>query len=178
MARITRAAALSTDTDRWHVNKLIATIASATNPDGTLYTLPIAISAPLAADILSGRQAFTATTAATTLVTIPAGRTWSGQIGASVTCSVAAGTTVPGQASAQISVAGTGSTPIAGIYLGVDTRVGAGLATSVNGAQSANFASAPIIIAAPAGNSVTVQVASTNTGTAALVDTFALGRLL
>ena len=178
MARITRAAALDANSDVYHMTKLLGTLASATNPDGSLYTLPIAVSAPVASEIISGRQAFTATTAATTLVTIPAGRTWSGQIGASVTCSVAAGTTVPGQASAQISVAGTGSAPTAGIYLGVDTRVGAGLATSVNGAQSANFASAPIIIAAPAGNSVTVQVASINTGTAALVDAFALGKLL
>ena len=178
MARMTAAEAQDVNGGGWQLHKLLSTLVTAKNPDGTLYTLPIAVSAPLASEIISGRQAFTATTAATTLITIPAGRTWSGQIGASVTCSVAAGTTIPGQASAQISVSGTGAVPIAGIYLGVDTRVGSGLATSVNGAQSANFASAPIIICAPAGNTVTVQVASTNTGTVALVDAFALGKLL
>ena len=178
MARITRAAALDPDGDGWFLHKLISTLVSATNPDGTPYSLPVAASAPATADIISGRQAFIITTAATTLITIPAGRTWYGQIGASVTCSVAAGSTVPGQASAQISIVGTGAVPTPGIYLGVDTRTGAALSTSVNGAQSANFGSAPIIIAAPAANSVSVQVTSTNSGTSALVDAFALGKLL
>ncbi|TFD58049.1 hypothetical protein E3T43_07325 [Cryobacterium sp. Hh7] len=178
MARITRAAALDPDGDGWFLNKLISTLVSATNPDGTPYALPIAASAPTPSDIVSGRKSFSITTVATTLVTIPAGRTWSGQIGASVSCSVAAGTTVPGLASAQISIAGTSSAPAAGIYLGVDARAGAGLSSSANGAQSANFASVPIVIAAPAANSVSVQVASTTSGTSALVDAFALGKLL
>lgn len=133
---------------------------------------------PVSTDIVSGRLALAATTAATTLVTIPAGRTWQGTIGASVSVNNAAATTTAGQASAKFSVAGTGVKPAAGIYFAVDTQVGAALATSVLGEQSSNFGSAQMFVTAPAGNSVTIQVASTNSGTSALVDAFAIGILL
>lgn len=178
MARSTRAAAMDPNGGGYYLNQLLATLVSATNPDGTPYTLPIQTGVVAAADILCGRIATTATTAATTLITIPAGRTWTGTIGASVALSIAAGTTAAGQATAQISVAGTGAAPTPGIYLGVDARVGAPLATSTAGAQSSNFASAPITAIAPAGNAITIQVATTNVGTSALVDVFALGKLL
>lgn len=178
MARSTRAEALNIGSVAIGAAQLLATLVSATNPDGTPFTLPIQTGTVAAADILCGRIATTATTAATTLITIPAGRTWTGTIGASVALSIAAGTTTAGQASAQLSVSGTNATPTPGIYLGVDARVGAPLATSTTGAQSSNFASAPITAIAPAGNAITIQVATTNVGTAALVDVFALGKLL
>lgn len=178
MARSTRAAAIDLGPGRLGIVQLLATLASATNPDGTPFTLPIQTGVVVAADILCGRIATTATTGATTLITIPAGRIWVGTIGASVALSIAAGTTAAGQATAQISVAGTDAAPTPGIYLGVDARVGAPLATSTAGAQSSNFGSASITAVAPAGNAITIQVATTNVGTSALVDTFALGKLL
>ena len=180
MARMTAQQANDTKSDGGLLNRLLAVLVTAINPDGTPYTMPVALmsTAPATQDILSGRKAFTVTTATpTTVITIPAGRTWTGQIGASVTCSVAAGSAISGQATAQIAVGGANSAPAPGIYLGVDTRVGTALATSVNGSQSANFASSSFIVAAPVGNSVNIEVTTVNSGTVALVDVFALGKL-
>jgi len=107
MARQTRAQA-EANSEVW---RLIATLATATNPDTTPFSLPVETAAPLAADVLAGRQVFTATTAATTIATVPAGRTWQGSIGASVSCAVTAGVATAGQASALLSVAGANATP-------------------------------------------------------------------
>ena len=159
-------------------NKLLTILTSATNPDGTPYTLPITAAQPLAADMLCGRQSFTATTAATTLVTIPAGRTWVGHVGASVAVSIAAASSTAGRASAELSTAGAGATPAAGVYLGVDALAGANAATGAVGTQAANYAAAPWTVVAPAGNAVTIQVATTCTGTTTRVDAHATGALV
>lgn len=144
----------------------------------TPYSLPVSAPTPLAADVLAGRQVFTATTAATTLITIPAGRTWVGQVGASVATSVVAAATTAGRASAEISTAGTGVTPGAGVYLGVDALQGANAATGTVGGGNSNFGSTPLTVVAPAGNAVTVQVACTVTGTSGRVDAYASGALV
>lgn len=135
------------------------------------------VAAPIAVNVLAGRQTFAATTAATTLLTVPAGRTWCGTIGASVSCRNTAAATVAGQAKAEFTTVGTGVTPAAGTYLVVDAQAGGNAATGTVGSQAANFGSTPFTVVAPAGNSVTVAVASTNTGTAALVEAFAAGSL-
>lgn len=175
MARMTRAEVLSQSGD---LHKLLAPLISTENPDGTPYSLPVDMAKPDAANVLTGRVATTATTAATTIVTVPAGRTWVGTVGASVSCAVTAATATEGRASAVISTAGTGVTPAAGVYLGVDAVAGANAATGTTGNGAANYGSAPLAVVAPAGNAVTIQVATTNTGTVARVDAFASGMLV
>jgi hypothetical protein len=133
---------------------------------------------PAAAAILAGRQTFTATTGATTLITVPAGKTWVGTIGASVDCAVAAASSTAGQATATFTTAGTNVTPAAGTYFVVEARAGANAATGAVGSSEANFGSVPFYVVAPAGNSVTIQVASTNAGTNSLVEAFASGYTL
>ena len=140
--------------------------------------LPMIQGAPAAADILCGFQSFTATTGATTLITVPAGRTWIGEIGASVDCAIAAASATAGQALAVFTTAGAGVTPAAGTYLAVEARAGANAATGAVGSSATNFACAAFVVVAPGGNSVTVQVASTNAGTSSRVDAFATGRLV
>lgn len=143
-----------------------------TDPAGNLRTAP---QRPTATDILAGRQTFTSTTGATTLITVAAGRTWVGYIGASVSCAeVAAGTAAP-IATATFTTAGTNVVPAAGTYAVVDARAGANAATGVVGDGCANFGSYVWTVVAPAGNSVTIQVASTNAGTTSLVEAAAYG---
>ena len=177
MARQTRAQAESPDTG-YYIQKLLATLVSATNADGTPYSLPVSPPTPVAADILAGRQAFTATTAATTLITVPAGRTWVGEVGASCASSVAAANATAGQALAEISTAGTGVTPAAGVYFGVDALQGANSATGTVGGGAANFGSMPLVVIAPVGNGVTVQAACTIAGTGGRVAAYASGALV
>ena len=78
--------------------------------------------APATASILAGYQSFTSTTAATTLITIPAGKTWIGMIGASVDCAIAAASSTAGQALAVFTTAGANATPAAGTYFAVEAR--------------------------------------------------------
>lgn len=132
---------------------------------------------PTSANILNGFQTFTATTAATTLITVPAGRTWIGEIGSAVTVGIAAASATAGQARAVIATAGAGVTPSAGTQLAVEARTGANSATGTVGSQAANTARARLVVIAPAGNAVTVTVASTNAGTNSVVDAWAIGEL-
>lgn len=152
------------------------TIISGVNADGTNYFLPTGPQSTTA-NILAGYQTFTSTTAATTLITVPQGRTWVGTVGASCSAQEAAAGTVAAQARAVITTAGTNVTPAAGTYLAVEAKVGANAAGGTVGAQGNNAAWIPLVVVAPAGNSVTVQVASTNAGTASVVDAFASGML-
>lgn len=137
----------------------------------------MAAGAVAAEDILTGRGTFEATTPATALVTVPAGRTWAGVVGASVSVGIAAGSSTPGRAGAVFSVAGAGAAP-AGDVFGMDAKAGANAATGTVGGSAANFGSAPLVVVAPAENDVTISVATTNAGTASLVDAFATGRLV
>lgn len=157
---------------------LLAILGSAQNPDGSMYSLPVSTSAPAATDVLAGRVSLSASTAATTIITVPAGRTWSGQLWASASCEVTAAAAVAGRATAMLSVAGAGATPTAGVYLVVDARSGANAATGTAGSGAANFGSVALVIVAPAGNAVTVQVASTNAGSSSLVEAGASGMLV
>lgn len=131
--------------------------------------------APAAANILNGFLTFAATTAATTLITVPAGRTWTGTVAVSCAASTTAAATAAGQARAVVSVAGVGVTPAAGTVLAVEAKAAANAATGTSGDSAANSLSAPLVVVAPAGNAVTVQVATTvTTGT---VDAAASGSL-
>lgn len=146
------------------------------NGDGTA-TLNVASGATSAANVLDGFQSFTATTAATTLITVPAGRTWVGTVGVACAASIAAASATAGQARAVVTVAGAGATPAAGTLFAVEARAGANAATGTVGSNGHAAQSAPLTVIAPAGNAVTVQVATTQAGTYTVVDAFAAGAL-
>lgn len=140
--------------------------------------LPVTSGAPAAANILNGFLSFAATTGATTLITIPAGRTWKGEIGVSCAAAVAAASTVAGQARGVVAVAGTNVVPAAGTIMAVEAKAGANAATGTVGAQAANEGSMKAVVVAPAGNAVTVTVATTQAGTSSVVDAWASGELV
>lgn len=127
---------------------------------------------------LNGRQSFSATTGATTILTVPAGRTWAGQIGASVSCANAGANAVQAQATAVFSVLGAGAVPPAGNVWGIDARAGANVAGGTAGSEAQNYGRVDFSVTAPVNNSVAIQVASTNAGTSSLVDAFAIGELV
>ena len=134
--------------------------------------------APAATDILAGYVQHTATTGAATLVTIPAGKTFIGTLTVSVAASKAAAATGNGLVSAVIATAGTNVTPAAGTIFAVSARIGANAATGVTGTQGNNNGSIPVIVNAPAGNSVTLTLASTLTNTSeGAVDASVFGRI-
>jgi hypothetical protein len=130
-----------------------------------------------AADILSGFQTFAATTAATTVITVPAGRTWVGTVSVSVACQNAGANAATAQATGVVSVAGAGVTPAAGNYFRCDALAGANVAAGTVGDSGDNFLSSPFAVVAPVGNSVTVQAAATITGSGGQVSASAIGAL-
>lgn len=131
--------------------------------------------APAASNILVGVLSHAITTAATTLMTVPAGRTWTGMVVVTCTTSVAAASATAGQARAVVTTAGVGVVPAAGSVLAAEARAGANAATGTVGSSNSVTQSIPLTVVAPAGNAVTVQVASTiSTG---VVDVSASGAL-
>lgn len=148
--------------------------------NGTTVTpvgLPTTMSSPLAANVLNGYRADTATTAAATIATVPAGRTWIGTI--TISCDVgedAAGA-VAGRAQGIVTTAGTGVTPPAGSLIDCEARAGANAATGTVGSSGANSNQSRAVVIAPAGNSVTIQAASTIAGTNGRVSFSAIGEL-
>lgn len=150
----------------------------APTPVSTTNPVPTAGSAPVAANILNGFQTFTATTGATTIITVPAGRTWVGTVGAGCSTAVAAASATAGQARAVLATAGTNVTPAAGTVMAVEANAGANAATGTVGQSNALRQSMPLVVIAPAGNSVTVTVVTTQAGTTSRVDAWASGQLV
>ena len=151
------------------------------NVDGVFSSgvpLSVVTGAPAAANVLTGFQTFTATALATTIITVPAGRTWLGMLSAQSAVSVAAATAVAGSARAVISVAGAGSTPAAGALMAIEAMAAANAAGGTTGTQGSRNASNNFTIVAPAGNAVLVQVVPTISGTAGRVDAWAAGALI
>lgn len=178
MARITRSVAEDSVDSDYSATDLLAILASATNPDGTVYTLPVSSGAPGAADILVGHQAFTAS-GGTTVITVPAGRTWVGQITIACDVGIAAASAVAGQALGLVSTVGAGATPAAGNHLSCEARAGANGATGTVGSSGAATVVVPdFYVVAPAGNAVTVDMTATIAGTNGRVAVFATGRLV
>lgn len=146
------------------------------NGDGTA-TLSTASQTTSAANVLVGYQTFTATTGATTLITVPAGRTWVGTVGVACAVTTTAGSSTAGQARAVVTVAGAGVTPAAGTIMAAEAKSGANAVTGLVGTQGHRSASLPFTVVAPGGNAVTIQVTTTITGTAGVVDSTATGAL-
>ena len=133
--------------------------------------------APASTDVLDGYNSQTATQAATTLITVPAGRTWVGTIGASCVCDEAAAGTVEAKADVVFSTSGAGAVPAAGSYFAVRARAAANTAASVTGTSGDAFGFTPFVITAPAGNTVLLQTTITIAGSNGVVDAFAVGAL-
>lgn len=129
------------------------------------------------ANVLVGFQSFTATTAATTVLTVPAGRTWVGTLNISASVTNAAVNAVQGQARAVVTTAGAGVTPAAGTIAAVEARAGANAATGTVGTQGNAHINVNAVVVAPAGNAVQIQVTTTIAGTAGVVDISANGSL-
>lgn len=136
------------------------------------------------ADILTGIVSHTATTAATTIITIPGnllppGRTWKGSITISVDVAVAAASAVAGQALGEVSISAGGSSPAPGTYWRCEARCGANAATGTAGSQAANSITIPDVeIINTSGGNITLQLTSTITGTNGRVDAMATGKLI
>lgn len=147
----------------------------ATTVSGTVAT---SAAAPVAADVLGAVATVTATGGPTTLITIPAGRTWVGTVAVNVSAANAAANATAGRALGYISTAGTNVTPAAGALIAVDARCGANAATGTVGSQSSNSDRQNVVVIAPAGNDVTLTIQTVVTGTAGVAQFSAWGRLV
>jgi len=132
---------------------------------------------PTAANILDGQRTDVATTAAATLITVPAGRTWIGTVAISCVATEAAAGAAVAFADGVLTTAGAGVTPAAGAVFEVQALAAANAATGTVGSQSAVFGSIRLVVVAPGGNAVTVQAASTISGGSSKVAFSAIGEL-
>lgn len=154
------------------------TAANALKVDGSAVVQPVSLPAITAANILDGFATATAVTAATTLITIPAGRTWIGVLSIQCATTLEAGTTTDRQITGVLSTAGAGVTP-SGNQLQCDAIAGAGTAAGTIGGQATAFnQTVRMVVIAPGGNSVTVQWAvPTATGNTKVANFSAKGEL-
>lgn len=141
--------------------------------DNVPYVRLIAGSA--AADVNVGFLSHTSTTGATTLLTVPAGRTWVGIVAIAVAVAKDAAAATTGQVRAVIATAGTGVIPAAATILACEAKAGANVVAGLSGTQGSNSIAARVMVQAPAGNSVTLTLVSTVAGTAGVVDVSAIG---
>jgi hypothetical protein len=102
---------------------------------------------------------------------------WVGVLVASVKCTSAAANAVLGDCSVLFQTAGAGVTPAAGNLFGVRSNAGANAATGTVGTSGSNFGSLAVVVIAPAGNAVQVQVVTAVAGTGGTWDASAVGLL-
>lgn len=133
--------------------------------------------APGGANVLVGFQTFAATTAATNVIQVPAGKTWTGWVSVNCSCAEAAAGAVQGQATAVLSIAGAGANPPAGNIGRCSAYAGANAATGLVGSDGNNSMQMPLTIVAPAANAVQLQVTTTQAGTTSEVNVTASGLL-
>lgn len=133
-------------------------------------------SAPAAASILAGSQSYTATQAATTIITIPAGNVWVGQVSISASVGIAAASTTAGQALGVVTTTGAGTTPAAGQVMDCEARAGANAATGTVGSSGSNSCVLDMVVHCASGT-CTLAGATTQAGTASRVSFSAAGRL-
>lgn len=132
--------------------------------------------APQTADIVVGTLSHTVTTGAAALLTVAAGRTWRGSVTVSVAISKAGAASGNGEAIGVIATAGAGVTPAAGTILTCRAYAGANVVAGTAGSQGNNGVTSEVVVVAPAGNSVTLTLATTiNNATDAAVDASAIG---
>ena len=139
-------------------------------------TVATTSSAPTAASIRAGSQSYTATQAATTIITIPAGNSWVGDVMISASVSTVAGTATAGQALGVVTTTGAGTTPAAGQVMDCEARNGANGATGTVGSQGNNSCRLTMIVNCASGT-CTLAGATTQAGTNSRVSFSASGRL-
>lgn len=142
-----------------------------TDTTGAVATVP---AAPLAAAILAGSQSYTATQAATTIITIPVG-TWIGKVAISASVGIAAASATAGQALGIVTTTGAGTTPAAGQVFDCEARAGANAATGTVGGSGNNSCTIDMIVNCASGT-CTLAGATTQAGTASRVSFSAAGR--
>lgn len=111
------------------------------NLDPTLVVKPYT---PATVDVLTGAATVTNSAVETTLITIPAGRTWVGTVNVDTVWTGTASTAVK---FAHVRTLGTNVTPAAGTVL-----------LRVNTTTAGNNQSGPVTVTAPVGNTVTVTL--------------------
>jgi hypothetical protein len=145
-------------------------------PEALVGSVVAAPFVPTAANILSG-IVIGQGAGTTTIITIPAGRTWQGEIDVSCACDNAAAAVGEGRQYGNISLSGAGSSPPPGNLFEVRALAGANAATGTVGSQGNNFGKWSGIIVAGA-NPVLVQLISSGAGTTNLSDASASGVLI
>lgn len=141
-------------------------------------TLETGQGGPAAADVLVGFQTFAATTGATTVIQVPAGRTWQGTVAVNCAAAEAGAGAVQAQATCVLTTAGAGVTPAAGTIARVSAYAGANVAGGTVGSDASTSQAIPLTIVAPAANAVQLQAATTQAGTVSEVNVTAAGNLL
>lgn len=133
--------------------------------------------ATAAANVLIGFQNAIASGGPTTVITVPAGRIWKGEVSLQVTCFNAAANTASAVATGLVTTAGTGVVPAAGSYLRCDAVIGADTGTGLDGTGATGYNSIAMVVIAPAGNGVTLQLTSTVSGSGGRINCTASGQL-
>jgi hypothetical protein len=131
---------------------------------------------PMAAQVLDAYSSVVATQAATTILTVPAGRVWQGQVTLECGSQEAAAGTVAAQAIGVLSVSGAAA-PV-GNVLRADALAGANAAGGTVGADATGSNASPLVIVASATAPALLQLAATVAGTAGQVNASAVGLLL
>lgn len=154
------------------------TNAVAVDSNGRL-TANTVLNATAAANVLDGTlsQANVGGATTSTLLTVPAGRTWRGEVAMAVAAQCPAASATTAFVDAVLNTAGTGVTPAAGAIAQLRAIAGINAAAGTVGTSGHNNIRVPVTIIAPAGNSVTLTVTATGGG-ANKTDSSALGELL
>jgi hypothetical protein len=168
-------------TDLMH--RYYAAVMSGQNFDGTDFSVNTSVPggsnpAVVGPNILQGHQIIAATQAATTIITIPAGRVWVGQLAASCACDNAGANAVEAVATCLFTSAnGTGTvTPAAGNLFSISATAGANVAAGTVGSQGDNYGAINATVTAVGGTAL-VQVTTTQAGTNSSVRATAYGLL-
>jgi hypothetical protein len=114
------------------------------------------LGAPPAADVLDG-QAQRPSAGTTTILTVPAGRTWVGEVGLSLSASNEP-VTATGLVTAEIATAGVGVTPPAGQNCAVSVALPSTVTGALSGVSGTAQNVMPLTVIAPAGNAVTITI--------------------
>jgi len=113
---------------------------------------------PSPSNILAGSATAANTASAQTILTVPAGRIWQGDLSISLTNQATSGSLV----SASINTAGTGAIPAPAVNL---LTVQAGSVGTVTSDTSNSTTISDVYVAAPAGNAVTLTLTNSTATT-------------
>lgn len=127
---------------------------------------------------VAGFQTFATTTPATTVLTIPAGRIFSGTVAINCSCTNAGAATNAAQATGVVSISGTGAVPAAGNYWRCDALAGANVTAGTVGDDGNNNATFPNVVIQAGSANALIQLTTTNVGTNSQVSASAYGVII